>query len=60
MQYVVTEIMDSIELLQAHVDSLPVDVGKLISVIWRENDRKYVVIHGIEVAHPSKSSKGSS
>jgi hypothetical protein len=60
MRYVVTEILDSIELLQAHVNSIPVDVGKLISVIWRDNDRKYVVIHGIEVARRSKSSKGSS
>jgi len=49
MQYFVTEIMDSVELLQAHVSSISKKNGKVISVIWRESDRVYVVTHGLEV-----------
>ncbi|WP_133117297.1 MULTISPECIES: hypothetical protein [Mesorhizobium] len=54
MQYVVTEIMDSVELLQAHVDKISENKGKVISVIWRDSDRVYVVTHGFEIATASK------
>jgi hypothetical protein len=49
MQYFVTEIMDSVELLQAHVTNIAERGGKVISVIWRDSDRVYVVTHGLEV-----------
>lgn len=57
MQYVVTEIMDSVELLQAHVDKISENKGKIISVIWRDSDRVYVVTHGLEIASVSKRPK---
>lgn len=50
MQYVVTEIMDSIELLQDHVNNISKKRGRVISVLWRESDRVYVVTHELEVA----------
>ncbi|MDX8462672.1 hypothetical protein [Mesorhizobium humile] len=48
MPYVVTEIMDDIELLQAHVDSISKKRGRIVSVLWRESDRTYVVTHEVE------------
>ena len=60
MQYFVTEIMDSIELLQAHVSDIAKKRGKVISVIWRDSDRVYVVTHGLEIeAEPRRNQKGS-
>lgn len=54
MQYVVTEIMDSVELLQAHVNKISENKGKVISVIWRDSDRVYVVTHELEFQESSK------
>ena len=54
MQYFVTEIMDSVELLQAHLSSIAKKKGKVISVIWRESDRVYVVTHGVEIEAAQK------
>ena len=48
MQYFVTEIMDSVELLQAHVTNIAERGGKVISVVWRDSDRVYVVTHGFD------------
>ena len=54
MQYVVTEIMDSIDLLQKHVNNISENKGKVLSVIWRDSDRVYVVTHELEIASLSK------
>jgi len=60
MQYFVTEIMDSVDLLQKHVSNIAKQGGKVISVIWRESDRVYVVTHGVEVeAEPNRRRKSS-
>lgn len=57
MPYVVTEIMDDIELLQAHVDSISKKRGRVLSVLWRESDRTYVVTHEVEAAEKQNRSQ---
>ncbi|MBZ9867035.1 hypothetical protein LB515_16785 [Mesorhizobium sp. CA15] len=57
MPYVVTEIMDDIELLQAHVDNISKKPGKVVSVLWRESDRAYVVTHEVEAAENKTEAK---
>lgn len=59
MRYVVTEIMDSIELLQAHVDNISKGRGRVISLLWRESDRMYVVTHEVEVDEKQKSRRNA-
>jgi hypothetical protein len=57
MPYVVTEIMDDIELLQAHVDGISKKRGRVVSVLWRESDRAYVVTHEVEAAEKQSRSQ---
>jgi hypothetical protein len=47
MQYFVEEIADTVVALQALLDRVSGNGGRLINVIWRETDNVYVVIHAV-------------